>query len=119
MIGELLIKSFLLAGLIGFLGVAFFMFLNSKSSDIDRRSYDEDFDPEKMVSSYKISRRKRRAGKRAESDSVRMYIESDKQEAEAEENQEDSPEDSQAASSNGTKNPPQGAKSTDTDLKTA
>lgn len=84
MVGELIIKSFVLAGIIGFVGVAFFMLLNSRSSWIDRRSYDDDYDPERVMSPYRVKPIGRKRRLADSSDEVRMYIDKNKQDGEDE-----------------------------------
>ncbi len=56
MIGELITWLFLAGGLVFAAGIAFFMWLNFRSSTIDDKSYDSDFKPGEMVAKYRYER---------------------------------------------------------------
>mgnify|MGYP000984077349 CR=1 FL=1 len=56
MVTEMLVKVLVLGALFGVVCFVFFYWLNRKEGGLDRRSYDEDFDAGKMVSSYKYNR---------------------------------------------------------------
>jgi hypothetical protein len=50
-----IVYAFLLAGFITLCGVGLFIWINSRESTLDNKSYDRTFDPSKMVSKYKYT----------------------------------------------------------------
>ncbi|MCB0325222.1 MAG: hypothetical protein KDD69_16680 [Bdellovibrionales bacterium] len=52
--GGIIVYSFLFAALACGAGIAVFMWLNSKDSSIDQRTYERKFDPGDMVARYRV-----------------------------------------------------------------
>jgi hypothetical protein len=50
-----IVYAFLLAGFITLCGVGLFIWINSRESTLDNKSYDQSFDPGKMVSKYRYT----------------------------------------------------------------
>lgn len=50
---EVIVYAFLLAGIITFWGIVFFVILNRRDSNLDNKAYDDTFDPSSMVKKYR------------------------------------------------------------------
>jgi len=57
MVMGVIVWSFILAAVITSAGIAVFLWLNSKESDIDDQSYEQNFDPGELVAKYKYQGR--------------------------------------------------------------